>query len=111
MRSEAVVDAVTIGGKADMLFCTAYVRFWPKADLRCALHHQQECIKPHLVIDRVIGHAVTQGECARDRGEILSKNTCPSVALALPANGSHDPRFQARLRVLQTLRRKRLFAI
>jgi len=26
--------AVAIGGKADMTCCGAYVRFWPKADLR-----------------------------------------------------------------------------
>ena len=25
--------AVAIGGKADMPFCTAYVRYWPKADI------------------------------------------------------------------------------
>jgi hypothetical protein len=25
--------AVATGGKADMPFCTAYVRFWPKADI------------------------------------------------------------------------------
>jgi len=25
--------AVAIGGKADMLCCAAYVRFWPKADV------------------------------------------------------------------------------
>ena len=24
---------VAIGGKADMTFCTAHVRFWPKADM------------------------------------------------------------------------------
>jgi len=25
--------AVAIGGKADMAWCTAYVRLWPKADI------------------------------------------------------------------------------
>jgi len=32
--------AVAIGGKADMPFCTAYVRLWPKADIHPALRSE-----------------------------------------------------------------------
>jgi hypothetical protein len=37
--------AVAIGGKADMPFCTAYVRLWPKADIAGLPACQLEAIR------------------------------------------------------------------
>jgi len=60
--------AVAIGGKADMAYCSANVRLWPKADILATLHQflflgESDILR--MLATRTLEHTVIFGSLLR----------------------------------------------